>query len=99
MLLRTGLGDSMLKVVALDWPPPGPGVVTTTWTEPFAVTNVAGTAAFISLLPTSVVVNGVELQSTIDPLVKPLPFKSSVKAAPPSITLVGAMEVITGIGL
>jgi hypothetical protein len=62
MLLSTGLGDRMLKLEAVDWPPPGAGVVTTTWTIALAATRLAGTAAVNSFDPTTVVGNAVAFQ-------------------------------------
>ena len=95
-----GAGLLVVKVCALDVPPPGAGFFTVTFTVPAVVMSPAGIVATICVLLIDVgVIAGFVPKFTVAPLTKPVPVRVNVKAAPPAVPLVGAIEVSAGPGL
>src|SRR5438874_1040926 len=68
------------KVTAADVPPPGPGVVTVTFTMAAASRSVDGIAAVSWVALTNVVVRAAPFHCTVLPLTKPVPVTVSVHA-------------------
>src|SRR5207244_2226315 len=88
------------KVTAADVPPPGPGVVTVTFTMAAASRSVDGIAAVSWVVLTKVVGRAAPFHCTVvEPFTNPVPLTVSVKAAPPTVALVGTSAVIVGMGL
>jgi len=74
--------------------PPAVGLVTVTFTAPAEAISAAGIVATIWVLVTEEgVIAGLDPKFTVDPVRKPLPVIVSVNAAPPTVVLVGAIEV------
>ena len=74
--------------------PPAAGFVTVTFTVPAAATSAAGIVATIWVLVRDEgVIAGLDPKFTVAPVTKPLPVIVSVNAAPPTVVLVGAIEV------
>ncbi len=88
----------MLKVLAVDVPPPGVGLVTVTCAVPAVERFAAGTDAVTLVLLPKVVVRAVPAQFTTVPETKFEPVTVRVKAAPPAVPLVGESEVTLGSG-
>lgn len=80
-------------------PPPGVGLVTATFAVPAVAMSAAAMAAVNWVALLKVVVFVAPLKVTTDGVTKPVPLTVSVKAAPPSVALVGARDVSTGAGL
>src|SRR6266404_29508 len=87
------------KVTAADVPPPGPGVVTVTFTMAAASRSVDGIAAVSWVALTNVVVRAAPFHCTVLPLMKPVPVTVSVNAAPLTSALLGLRPVSVGAGL
>lgn len=89
----------MLKVLALEVPPPGVGLVTVTWGVPAVERFEAGTEAVKLVLLTKLVVSAVPAQFTTEPETKFVPVTVRVKDAPSASVLSGESEVMLGSGL
>src|SRR5205809_77742 len=96
----TGLVGMMLivKVSALELPPPGAGVNTRTEAVPAVAMSAAVIVARSWVALTKVVVRALLFHCTTDPLTKFVPFTVSVNATPPAFVLVGDSEVTVGTG-
>src|ERR1051325_3261081 len=88
----------MLKVLTLELPPPGVGLVTVTWVVPAVERSDAGTGAVRLVLLTKVVVSAVPAQFTTEPETKFDPVTVRVKDASPAVALEGEIEVTLGSG-
>src|SRR5438477_23090 len=97
--VMVGTGLLMLKVTALDVPPPGAGFTTVMDAVPALAIRAAGTVAVSCVALTYVVVSGLPFQFTVEPETKLVPFTVSVNCAPPAVAEVGLIEVIVGTGL
>jgi hypothetical protein len=82
-----------------DVPPPGAGLVTVTRKLPTAAMSAGVIAAVSCVALTKVVVLADPLKFTTELETKPVPFTVNVKAAPPTVALVGEIVVIAGAGL
>ena len=89
----------IVKVWALEVPPPGAGFTTVTETVPAAAMSAAVIAAVTWLEETYVVVRLDPFHCTTEPLSKPLPFTVSVNPAPSAVVEVGLRPVVAGTGL
>jgi len=97
--VSVGVGLLMVRVSALDVPPPGVGLVTVIAAVPVDVISVARIAAVNCVALTNVVVRAVPLTLTVAPLTKLVPLTVSVKAPEPTIAVEGCSEVSVGVGL
>src|SRR5206468_3255993 len=84
---------------AAEVPPPGVGVTAVTLAVPTAAMSAAVIAAVSWMALTKVVVRVAPFQRTVEPFTNPVPLTVSVKAAPPTVALVGVSPVIVGMGL
>jgi hypothetical protein len=91
----TELVPVTVKLIALEVPPPGPGLVTVTADIPAEAMPEAGMAAVNCVELTNVVLAPTKL--TIEDATKFVPLIVSVKAAPPATAVFGEMEVIVGV--
>ena|ERR1700730_5460407 len=98
-LVNDGTGLLMLKVKALEVPPPGAVFTTVTFAVPAVLMSLAGTVAVSLMLLTNVVANFAPFHSTEDVETKFDPLTVSVKVAPPAKALVGESVVAFGTGL
>jgi hypothetical protein len=100
MLVVVGAGfvDVMVKVCALDVPPPGVGVNTVTEPLPALAISAAVMVAVNCVDEPKVVVRLEPFQRTTDVDTKPVPFTVKVKAALPAAAEVGEMLVVVGTG-
>jgi hypothetical protein len=80
-------------------PPPGAPFVTATVAEPAVAISAAVIAAVNCVALTNVVVLAAPLNFTTDVESNPVPLTVRVKAAPPTVALVGEREVSVGAGL
>jgi hypothetical protein len=94
----TGGGAITEKFRFPDVPPPGAGVKTLTATLPGMARSAVVMAARSRVALTKVVWRSAPFQRTTDVAAKPVPFTVSVKAAPPTVTLVGDRLVTAGTG-
>ena len=94
----TGLAALIVKVRALEVPPPGAGLNTVTEAVPAAAMSVAGMAAVTCVAFTKVVVRAEPFHLTTEPETKLLPLTVRVKAPPPAVALLGTRVVSTGTG-
>jgi hypothetical protein len=100
VIVGTGFGAALiLKLMALDVPPPGVKFTTVIGGVPAAATSLARIAAVSCVALTNVVTRAVPLKFTVELAMKPVPFTVSVSAPEPETTPVGESEVITGAGL
>src|SRR6266567_4714861 len=101
VIAGTGLlpGEFTVKPALLEVPPPGDGLNTVTWAVPAEAMSAALMAAWSCPPFTYVVDRFAPFQFTTDPLINPLPFTVSVKAAVPAVAKAGDNEVIDGTGL
>ena len=77
--------------------PPPAGFVTVTFIVPAVVMSAAGIVATIWVLVTDDgVIAGFDPKFTVAPATKPVPVRVNVKAAPPAVAEVGAIEVSVG---
>jgi hypothetical protein len=77
--------------------PPPAGFVTVTFTVPAVAISAAGIVATIWVLVTDEgVIGGLVPKFTVAPATKPAPVRVKVKAAPPAVVEVGAIEVSVG---
>src|SRR3989454_1016756 len=98
-LETVGTGLLIENVNTPDVPPSGPDRTTVTDAVPTAARSEAGMAAGGRAGLTKVVVRVAPFQRTVDPFTNPVPLTVSVKAAPPTVALVGVSPVIVGMGL
>ena len=88
----------IVKTWLFDVPPPGAELITVTLPLPATVNKDAGTRQVSCKELTNVVVNAVPFQLITDDAIKLFPFTVMVKAAAPTVTLAGDMELIAGTG-
>ena len=98
MSVRVGTGLLMVKVAALEVPPPGVGLNAVTLTVLPAAMSLAEIAAVNCVLLTNVVVRSEPFHRTLELDMNEEPFAVSVKAGSPAWALVGEMEDRTGTG-
>src|SRR3989454_551024 len=98
-LETVGTGLLIENVNTPDVPPSGPDRTTVTDAVPTAARSEAGMAAGGRAGLTKVVVRTAPFQRTVAPFTNPVPLTVSVKAAPPTVALVGVSPVIVGMGL
>ena len=89
----------IVKLIALDEPPPGAGLVTVTTVVPGDAMLAAGMAAVNWVELTKVVASADPPKLTTEAATKFVPLIVSVKAAPPAAVLFGEIVVIVGVGL
>ena len=89
----------VVKVVALEVPPPGAGLVTVTAIVPVEAMLAAGMAAVNCVELRNLVAGADPPKLTIEAATKFVPLIVSVKAAPPEVPLFGEIVVIVGMGL
>jgi hypothetical protein len=94
-----GAGLLIVKVWALEVPPPGAGLNTVTWAVPPDAMSAASIAAVTWVEETYVVARFPPFHWTTEPLTKPLPLMVSVNANPPAVAELGLRLVVTGTGL
>jgi hypothetical protein len=88
----------IVKVWALEVPPPGAGFSTVTWAVPAVAMSAAVIVVVNWVEETYVVVRVDPFQLTVEPETKPVPFTASGKPAPPAVAEVGLMPVVAGMG-
>jgi hypothetical protein len=94
--VSVGAGLLTVNVCAFDVPPPA-GFVTVTFTVPAVTMSPAGTVATTCVAVTDDgVIAGFVPKFTAAPVTKPVPVSVNVNAAPPTVPLVGAIEVSAG---
>jgi hypothetical protein len=89
----------MVKLIALEVPPPGAGLVTVTAGVPVEAMLAAGMAAVNCVELTKVVAGVDPPKLTIEPATKFVPLIVSAKAPLPATLLFGEIVVIVGVGL
>ena len=89
----------MVKLIALEVPAPGAGLVTVTAGVPVEAMLAAGMAAVNCVELTNVVAGADPPKLIIEPATKFVPLIVSVKAALPATLLFGEIVVIVGVGL
>jgi hypothetical protein len=89
----------MVKLIALEVPPPGPGLVTVTAGVPVEAMLAAGIAAVNWVELTNVVAGADPPKLTVEPATKFVPLIVSVKAAPPAAAVFGEIVVMVGVVL
>jgi hypothetical protein len=89
----------IVKVWALEVPPPGVAFTTVTEAVPAVAISAAVIAAVTWVAETYVVVRADPFQFTVEPETKPVPFTVSVNAAPPAVAEAGLRPVVVGTGL
>ncbi len=94
-----GTGLFIVRVSALEVPPPGAGVNTVTWTVPAAVMSAADIDVVNRVVETYVVIRSAPFHRITEPLMKLLPLTVRVNAAPPAVRVDGLMLVVIGMGL
>jgi hypothetical protein len=100
VVVGTGLlGAVIVNVCALEVPPPGVGLYTVTVAVPVVAISEAKIAAVNWPEETNVVVRFAPFQRTREPVTKPVPFRVSVKPAPPAVPDDGLRLVVAGTGL
>jgi hypothetical protein len=98
-VVMEGAGLLTANVELPDVPPPGAGLVTVTGKLPTAAMSAGVIAAVSCVALTNAVALAAPLKFTTELETKPVPFTVNVKAAPPTVALVGESVVITGDGL
>src|SRR5690242_7334949 len=88
----------MLKVTALEAPPPGAGLKTVTVAVPVAAMSLAETCAMRVILPSSVVDRFFPFHRTAELGTKFVPITAKVKACAPTGAQLGSRELIVGMG-
>jgi hypothetical protein len=104
--VAVGNGLLMVKVRALDVPPPGVGFFTVTVAVPAVAMRLAGTEA-VNFVPVTYVVRSTSVnlsnvpavQRTVEAETKFVPVTVRVNAAPPAVALDGESEARVGAGL
>ena len=99
MPVSVGIGLLMVKVCAVDVPPPGPGVTTVMDAAPAVVRSLAGMTAVSCVALTKLVVNAAPLKSATDELTKLIPVSVMVVFGAPAVAELGLMEVKVARGL
>jgi hypothetical protein len=100
VVVGTGLsGTLIVKVCALEVPPPGVGLKTVTLVVPAEAISAARIEAASWVDETYVVVRAVPFHLTTDPEMKLVPLTVSVKAEPPAVAELGLRLVVVGTGL
>lgn len=89
----------ILKVCALEVPPPGEGLKTVTCAVPGVAISLEGMDALSCVLLTKVVVRPDPFHRTTEDSRKLLPLTVRVKPAPPAVALLGESEVRVATGL
>jgi hypothetical protein len=89
----------MVKVTALEVPPPGVGLVTVTDTAPAEAMAVEEIAAVNCVELTNSVGAAIPPKLTIEAVTKFVPLTVKVKFVPPAAPLVGETVAIVGVGL
>jgi hypothetical protein len=89
----------MVKLIALEVPPSGAGLVTVTAGVPVEAMLAAGMAVVNCVESTKVVAGADPPKFTVEPATKFIPLIVSVKAAPPATVLFGEIVVMVGAGL
>jgi hypothetical protein len=89
----------IVRVNALEVPPPGAGVNTVTGIVPANAMSEAGIAALNRVAETNVVVRSSPFQRTTELVTNLLPLTVSVNAAPPAVRDEGLKLVVVGRGL
>jgi hypothetical protein len=92
-------GWVIVKVRAVEVPPPEGGLNTVTWTVPADAMSVPGRLAVNFVALTNVVVRLLPFHCTTDAEIKFVPFTVSVNAAPPAAALPGDKPLTAGAGL
>ena len=99
MLPVVGTGLLIVKVWALDVPPPGVGLVTVIEAVP-AVAISAALMMAVSWVEEAKVVDRAEpLKLTVEEATKLVPLTVKVNDVPPAVTGVGEIDVVVGTGL
>jgi len=94
----TATGLPIVKVTALEVPPPGVGLTTVTLALPLLLSCDAGTEAERLVELTYVVTSPDWFHSACEPWMNPVPVTVSVNAEPSSAALVGEIAEIAGVG-
>jgi hypothetical protein len=94
-----GSGLATVKVLELDVPPPGVGLLTVTLTVAAVARSEAEMIAVKRVDETKVVGRDVPPHRTADDGTKPLPSTVIERSAPPAVAVVGLMLTNTGSGL
>jgi hypothetical protein len=89
----------MVKLIALEAPPPGAGLVTVTAVVPVEAMVAAAMAAVNCVELTNVVASADPPKLTIEAATKFVPLIVNVKAAPPATLMFGEIVVIVGGGI
>src|SRR5438093_12123528 len=85
--LSVGTRLLIVNVCALEVPPPGVGLKTVTGAVPAVAMSAVVICALSCVLLPNVVARWLPFHCTVDELVKFVPVRASVKAAPPAATL------------
>src|SRR5882762_4160616 len=97
--LTDGELDALIvKVSALEVPPPGLGLNTVTLAKPTAVRSDAGTVAVRCEASTKLVASATPFQFTVDAATKSLPVTARMNSGLPDAALDGARVEIDGTG-
>jgi len=89
----------MVKLIALEVPPPGAGLVTVTAGVPVEAMLAAGMAAVNCMELTKVVAGADPPKLTVEAATKFVPLIMRVKAGLPATILCGEIVVMVGVGL
>jgi len=98
ILVVVGVGLLIVRVCALDVPPPGAGFTTVIDAVPAVAISPAVIAAVTVVLEINVVARADPLKLTVDDALKFVPVTVSVKLFPPAIVEVGEIDVVVGTG-
>src|SRR3990172_8493817 len=98
-LVIVGAGLLTEKLKAVEVPPPGAGLTTTTGITPAVLMSAAVISAVNCVLLPKWVSRSLLLKRTTEPLTKPEPFTVRMKAELPKIVFAGARLLIVGRGL
>ena len=88
-----------MNEMALDVPPPGPGLITDTDAVPAAETSDAGTVVVSDVVELNVVLSETPFHCTIDEVTNPLPLTVRVNPLEPACTELGDSDDVMGSGL
>jgi len=89
----------MVKLIALEEPPPGAGLVTVTAGVPVEAMLAAGMAPINCVELTNVVASADPPKLIIEAATKFVPLIVRVKGTPPATVLFGEIVVMAGVGL
>jgi len=98
LMVGAGFTRSTARFSALEVPPPGTGVVTSTPSLPAFANCAAGATAVNTVGFRNSVASALPPNSTVDWGVKPVPVTVSVVLPLPSFTVAGEMLLTTGAG-